>query len=120
MKIIAQIIALTWLSISAGCISSKLVQHNREYDTAIKPSSVQVYFATTKEQLVSIWGNNQRYYYVGSDADFHYINLYYDTYLKKKYYYKIPSTTKIDNTLFDFLKNNSLAQPQRIEFSLNN
>jgi hypothetical protein len=116
MKKILSIVFLTWLFSLVGCVSSKLVQHNREYDTAVKTSSAQVYFATTKEDLLSIWGKNQVYYYIGSDSDFHYLNLYYDTYFKKKYYYKIPNSTQIDSSVFDFSKNTSFTQ--LVEFKL--
>ena len=100
---------------------SKLAQHNRAYDaalaaTAVEPLAAQRYFATTKEALIAVWGKNQRYYYLGSDPGLYYLKLYYDTYFKQVYYYKIPGTTEISESRFEFSKEPS--PPQRIEIML--
>ena len=77
-----------------GCLSHRLTAHNREYNEAGKSATTQNHFATTREALLAIWGKSQTYYCDSSDSKFHYLTLYYDTWFKRRYSYKLPSATK--------------------------
>ena len=94
MKKTSRFAALAGLLAFAGCFSHRLIPHNREYEAAAKSPTSQSHFATTKEALLAVWGKSQTYYCDSSDSNFHYLVLYYDTCLKRKYSYKIPVTTK--------------------------
>jgi len=100
----------------AGCASSAFVQHTQAYDAAAKAVTEQSFFETTKEALRAVWGKSQVYYYVGSDSSHHYLKVYYDTYFKKQYHYKIPSTTPIDGEPFKYSITPSVDKRRPIKF----
>ena len=101
MLLLTRFAFLVLLCSGGGCVSQALVQHTRAYDAAVRASPEPFYLATTPEALRGIWGTKQAYYYTGSDSQFHYLLVYYDTYFKHKYAYKIPRTTTLGLTPFD-------------------
>ena len=86
--------ALAGLLLLASCISQRLAQHNQAYDAAVQSAPGEAYFATSKEELQALWGKSQSYFCDSSDLRYHYLVLYYDTWLKRKYLYKVPSNTR--------------------------
>jgi hypothetical protein len=102
MLLLTRFAFLVLLCSGGGCVSQALVQHTRAYDAAAKASPEPFYLATTPAALQGIWGTKQTYYYTGSDDQFHYLLVYYDTYFKHRYAYKIPQSTPLGETPFDF------------------
>ena len=62
---------------------------------------------------MAIWGKSQSYYCDSSDSDVHYLALYYDTWLKRKYRYKVPNTTRFA-TILPVETSDSLRQRLKI------
>ncbi|WP_210522011.1 hypothetical protein [Hymenobacter terricola] len=111
MLLLIRFAFLALLCSGGGCVSQTLVQHTRAYDAAAQASPEPFYLATTPEALQGIWGTKQEYYYTGSDSQFHYLLVYYDTYFKHKYAYKIPRNAPLGETPFDFTTDPTARKP---------